>query len=99
MVSIILSFCLPLDSQLGKESRGCAFELRPCAEDECALYLLSHQRVLVVLKLQAEEARNPPVFIGDLILKTAYLPVVISDASLKAAQDSCCLALPPLQPH
>lgn len=38
------------------------------------------------------------MFIRDLILKTAYLPVVISDASVKAAQDSCCLALPPLQP-
>lgn len=38
------------------------------------------------------------MFIRDLILKTAYLPVVISDASVRAAQDSCCLALPPLQP-
>lgn len=33
-----------------------------------------------------KEARNLPVVIGDLILKTAYLPVLISDTSLNTAE-------------
>lgn len=88
MPFVFSSFCLSLDTQLGKGTWGAALEL---------MCLLSDQPVLSSTEITGGGGLEPACVIGDLILKTAYLPVVISDTSLKtagAAQDSCCAARP-----